>query len=77
MGFAFGGKYAKQLAASDAGGSRDAKPEQESIKATIPFEVSGEVSQWLQRLTKREGVTKLKSLQVVCVWKGSCVDIYF
>lgn len=73
MAFAFGRKYVEHLSAAENGGQSSNQATEEGPKATIPFDVSGEVSQYLQRLIKREGVTKVKSLQVLRKCMGVCV----
>lgn len=61
MAFTFGARYVQQLSASQ---SDQSEPADQAPTATIPSELPGEVSQHLQRLTKRDGTTKIKALQV-------------
>lgn len=61
MAFTFGGKYAQQLAGA---ARQDEEAQDQGVTAVIPHGLPGEISQHLQRLTKRDGTTKTKALQV-------------
>ncbi|KAL4534477.1 hypothetical protein Ndes2526A_g05373 [Nannochloris sp. 'desiccata'] len=61
-GFAFGAKYISKVALS----STEVIPQPSAgPSAVIPSELDGELSQQLQRLTKRDATTRLKALQTL------------
>jgi hypothetical protein len=67
-GFAFGAKYIGQVASvlpTAAAAATAAPAGGEAIKAAaiIPADLDGELSQQLQKLSKRDATTKLKALQ--------------
>lgn len=73
-GFAFGAKYIGQVASvlpgagSGASGSGAGAGEGAALRAAIiPADLDGELSQQLQKLSKRDATTKLKALQVLRV----------
>lgn len=59
-GFAFGSKYISQVSPQ----SQDV-PVPSGPTAIIPSDLDGELAQQLQRLTKRDATTRLKSLQTL------------
>lgn len=68
-GFAFGASYIGQVAAAvpRAGGGSSSEPAASGAVragAIIPADLDGELSQQLQKLSKRDATTKLKALQV-------------
>lgn len=73
-GFAFGAKYIGQVASvlpgagSGGPGSGAGAGEGAALRAAIiPADLDGELSQQLQKLSKRDATTKLKALQVLRV----------
>ena len=62
-GFAFGANYVS--AVSNSGASTAPVSGQASKSAVIPSALDGELSQQLQRLTKRDSTTRMKSLQAL------------
>ena len=74
--FAFGAKYVSQVASvlppGAAGGGGSAAAAGDAIKAAIiPADLDGELSQQLQKLSKRDATTKLKALQVKDAAQGT------
>lgn len=61
-GFAFGAKYISKVAPSS---TLDILPPFAGPSAVISSELDGELSQQLQRLTKRDATTRIKSLQTL------------
>lgn len=67
-GFAFGAKYIGQVAsvlpAAAAAAGQGGAGTEAAKAAIIPADLDGELSQQLQKLSKRDATTKLKALQV-------------
>lgn len=69
-GFSFGAKYIAQVSRDDTmddqtSSSEASSSQHVSISAIIPAQLSGEVGQYLQKLTKRDETTRLKALQAL------------
>ncbi|KAL4457478.1 hypothetical protein ABPG75_012343 [Micractinium tetrahymenae] len=70
-GFAFGASYIGQVAAAapraggGSGGGEPPAPAAVRAGAIIPADLDGELSQQLQKLSKRDATTKLKALQAL------------
>lgn len=62
-GFTFGAKYISQVAPEQTGNTAAAV----NVSPAIPLELDSELAQQLQKLSKRDATTRLKSLQMIKV----------